>query len=186
MTCSYLLAPQSAILGNIGTPGRVTLVGSHGPTTTPNFHVSDDAIVFSEIVEFALSVAPPSKGQEVFNGLPHLQTYKFVRAASLAEMGHMLAATRLVSQPFFTEKGSQYLNFRYCEAITACLNRTHTLPHPALSEQLREFTDRLVGAPHLDKSGSWIRGKMTRPSLDSLGNWLGGRLTEFVAGGEDS
>jgi hypothetical protein len=75
---------------------------------------------------------------------------------------------------------------RYCEAIAACLNRSQTLPHPALTEQLREITDRLVGAPHLDKTGSWIRGKMTRPSLDSLGNWLGGRLTEFVAGGEDS
>jgi len=60
------------------------------------------------------------------------------------------------------------------------------LPHPELAEQLREFTDRLVGAPHLDKTGSWIGGKMTRPSLDGLGNWLGGRLTEFVAGGDDS
>jgi hypothetical protein len=77
-------------------------------------------------------------------------------------------------------------NHRYCEAIAACLNRTHTLPHPGLSEQIRELTDRLVGAPHLDKTGSWIRGKMTRPSLDSLGNWLGGRLTEFVAGSDDS
>ena len=62
------------------------------------------------------------------------------------------------------------------------MNRTRTLPHPELSEQIRDFTDRLVGAPHLDKTGSWIRGKVTRPSLDSLGNWLGGRLTEFVAG----
>ncbi len=60
------------------------------------------------------------------------------------------------------------------------------MPPPELSEQIRELTDRLVGAPHLDKTGSWIRGKMTRPSLDSLGNWLGGRLTEFVAGNEDS
>jgi hypothetical protein len=60
------------------------------------------------------------------------------------------------------------------------------LPHPELAEQLREFTDRLVAAPHLDKTGSWIGGKMTRPSLDGLGNWLGGRLTEFVAGGDDS
>lgn len=66
------------------------------------------------------------------------------------------------------------------------MNRTHKLPHPELSEQIRELTDRLVGAPHLDKTGSWIRGKMTRPSLDSLGNWLGGRLTEFVAGSDDS
>ncbi|KAI0006047.1 Sec23-binding domain of Sec16-domain-containing protein [Russula compacta] len=164
----YLIAPQSGILGNIGSPGRITLVGSRGPTAIPNFHVSDDAIVFSEIVEFALSLAPSSKGQESFNGLPRLQTYKFVRAVSLAEMGHMLAATR------------------YCEAIAACLSRTQTLPLPELSEQLKEFTDRLVGAPHLDKTGSWIGGKMTRPSLDSLGNWLGGRLTEFVAGGNDS
>lgn len=77
-------------------------------------------------------------------------------------------------------------NHRYCEAIAACLNRTHTPPHPELAEQIREFTDRLVAAPHLDKTGSWIRGKVTRPSLDSLGNWLGGRLTEFVAGGDES
>jgi COPII coat assembly protein SEC16 len=78
------------------------------------------------------------------------------------------------------------MTHRYCEAIAACLNRTHTLPHPELSEQLRDLTDRLIGAPHLDKTGSWIRGKVTRPSLDSLGNWLGGRLTEFVAGSDDS
>ena len=97
MNHSYLLAPQSTILGNIGSSGRVTLVGSRGPTATPNFHVSDDAIVFSEIVEFALSLAPPSKSQEPFNGLPHFQAYKYIRAASLAEMGHMLAASRLVS-----------------------------------------------------------------------------------------
>lgn len=85
-----------------------------------------------------------------------------------------------------SQKMIQCLNYRYCEAIVACLNRAHALPHPELSEQLREFADRLIGAPHLDKTGSWIRGKMTRPSLDSLGNWLGGRLTEFVAGGDDS
>jgi COPII coat assembly protein SEC16 len=60
------------------------------------------------------------------------------------------------------------------------------MSHAELSEQLREFTDRLVGAPHFDKTGSWIRGKMTRPSLDTFGNWLGGRLTEFVAGVDDS
>ena len=85
-----------------------------------------------------------------------------------------------------SQKSSSVKPHRYCEAITACMNRAHTLPHPGLSEQIRELTDRLVGAPHLDKTGSWIRGKVTRPSLDSLGNWLGGRLTEFVAGNDDS
>ena len=76
----------------------MVLVGSRGPTEVPNFHVDDDAIVLAEIVEFALSLAPLSKGQESFNGLPHLQPYKLVRALSLAEMGHVLAANRLVSQ----------------------------------------------------------------------------------------
>lgn len=95
--CSYLIAPQSGALGTIGSPGRVALVGSRGPTAVPNFHVDDDAIVLTEILEFALSLAPLSKGQEPFNGLPHLQAYKLVRAVSLAEMGHVLAANRSVS-----------------------------------------------------------------------------------------
>ena len=112
MNRSYLLAPQSTVLGNIGTPGRVTLVGSRDPTATPNFHLSDDAIVFSEIVEFALSLVTPSKGQESFNGFPHLQTYKFVRAASLAGMGHMLAASRCVLQLFFHEKKDSIAEFQ--------------------------------------------------------------------------
>lgn len=59
--------------------------------------MDDDAIVLAEIVEFALSLAPLSKGQEPFHGLPHLQPYKLVRAVSLAEMGHVLAANRSVS-----------------------------------------------------------------------------------------
>lgn len=105
MNPSYLLAPQSTVLGTIGSPGRITLVGSRGPTATPNFHVNDDAIVLSEIVEFALSLAPLTKGQEPFSGLPHLQAYKLVRATNLAEMGHMLAASRLVLWPLFTENG---------------------------------------------------------------------------------
>ncbi|KAI0273647.1 Sec23-binding domain of Sec16-domain-containing protein [Gloeopeniophorella convolvens] len=164
----YLIAPQAAVLGTIGSAaGRVPLVGSRGPTASPNFHVDDDAIVFSEIVEFALSLAPQSKNQEPFNGLSHLQSYKLVRAASLAEMGHVQVASR------------------YCDAIAASFNKAHTPPHPELAEQLKELTNRLVGAPHLDKSGSWIGGKMSRPSLDSFGNWLGGRLTEFVAGSGD-
>jgi Sec23-binding domain of Sec16 len=69
--------------------------------------VNDDAIVLSEIVEFALSLAPQSKGQEPFGGLPHLQAYKLVRAANLAEMGHMLAASRLVLQPFSKKKNGK-------------------------------------------------------------------------------
>lgn len=45
--------------------------------------------------------------------------------------------------------------------------------------------DRLVGAPQLDKSGSWIGSKMNKPSLDGIGGWLEGRLTKFIAGDGD-
>jgi hypothetical protein len=42
------------------------------------------------------------------------------------------------------------------------------------------------GAPSLDKSGSWIAGKMTKPSLDSIGNWLEGRFTKLITGDGDT
>ena len=38
----------------------------------------------------------------------------------------------------------------------------------------------------MDKSGSWIGSKMTRPSLDKIGNWLEGRFTSFIAGDGES
>jgi hypothetical protein len=117
------------VLGSVGTPGRITLVGSCGPTTAPNFHVSDDAIVFSEIVEFALSLATPSKGQESFNGFPHLQTYKFVRAASLAEMGHMSAASRWVPQPFFHKKKDSMVGLQVLRG-----DRCMSEPSPRVAE----------------------------------------------------
>lgn len=53
-------------------------------------------------------------------------------------------------------------------------------------EQLRGLLERLTAVPHLDKSGSWIGGKMSKPSLDSIGGWLEGRLTKFIAGDGDN
>lgn len=53
---------------------------------------------------------------------------------------------------------------------------------PALVEGLKQLADRLLGSPHIDKSTSWIGGKVNKPSLDSIGNWLEVRLTKFIAG----
>ena len=75
---------------------------------------------------------------------------------------------------------------RYCEAITSCLNRGSPVLNITFVEQLRNLSDRLTAAPQLDKSGSWIGGKMTKPSLDSIGNWLEGRFTKFIAGEDNS
>lgn len=102
LSFSYLLSPQTSPIGGFGLPsGRVVLFGSATPQTQPNFWKDPDPIIFSEIVEFALSLATPAKGQEVFPGLPHLQPYRLIRAAWLAELGHMDQANRCVSTIHF-------------------------------------------------------------------------------------
>ncbi|KII88484.1 hypothetical protein PLICRDRAFT_60522, partial [Plicaturopsis crispa FD-325 SS-3] len=130
----YLLAPQTSQLGGAGAPSvRVVLLGSRSPLLWPSFHKDPDSIIFSEIAEFALSLVVPAKGQDAFAGLPHLQAYRLIHAMSLAEIGHIQHASR------------------YCEAISASLSRTSPYVHAYMVEQLRGLSDRLTGAPHIDK-----------------------------------
>jgi len=92
---SYILSPQTSIAGGIGGPStRIVLLGSQNPHTKFVFARDSDSIVLSEIFEFALSLKATPKGQEHFLGLPHLQTYKLIRAAYLADIGHVQAASR--------------------------------------------------------------------------------------------
>ncbi|KAH0830581.1 Sec23-binding domain of Sec16-domain-containing protein [Lanmaoa asiatica] len=161
----YLLSPQTSVVGGLGGPGtRLVLLGSQNPHINPVFFKDPDSIIFTEIAEFALSLKTPSKGQEPFHGFPHLQAYKFIRAAYLTDIGHIQSATR------------------YCEAITAVMGRSSPYFTPALVEGLKQLADRLLGSPHIDKSTSWIGGKVNKPSLDSIGSWLEVRLTKFIAG----
>lgn len=53
---------------------------------------------------------------------------------------------------------------------------------PVFLEKYAELSKRLLGVPELDKTNSWIPGKIAKPSLDSIGDWIGGRLSKFVAG----
>ena len=57
---------------------------------------------------------------------------------------------------------------------------------PTFIESLRDLSTRLIAAPSLDKSGSWIAGSLSKPRLDKVGGWLGGQLTKFIAGEGDS
>ena len=82
-------------MGGLGGPGtRLVLLGSQSPHINPVFSRDPDPIIFTEIAEFALSLKAPTKSQEPFHGFPHLQAYKFVRAAYLADIGHIQSATR--------------------------------------------------------------------------------------------
>lgn len=72
------------------------LYGGSSPLVNPAVCKDPDPLIFSEIVEFALSLTPPTKGQETFAGIPHLQPYRLVRATCLAELGHIDLANRSV------------------------------------------------------------------------------------------
>jgi hypothetical protein len=90
-------------MGGVGVPTtRIILLGSPNPANYPSFHKDTDPIIFTEIVEFALSLASPAKGQDAFNGLPHLQAYRLIRANALAEVGEVQLASRFGhSSPHF-------------------------------------------------------------------------------------
>ncbi|KAH7341112.1 Sec23-binding domain of Sec16-domain-containing protein [Rhizoctonia solani] len=164
----YLLSPTTSAIGGLSMPSvRVVLLGTESPSTSRNFEKDDDAIIFTEIAEYAYSLVPTVKGQDAYAGLPHLQAYKLIRAAKLAEMGHVALASR------------------YCEAVvtsTRTFNRPSPFFTPTFLEQCKELSDHLSGVPQLDSSGSWIGKKVAKPSLDSIGNWLSGGLTKLIAG----
>ncbi|CAE6525396.1 unnamed protein product [Rhizoctonia solani] len=164
----YLLSPTTSAIGGLSMPSvRVVLLGSESPGTSRNFEKDDDAIIFTEIAEYAYSLAPTVKGQDAYAGLPHLQAYKLIRASKLAEMGHVALASR------------------YCEAVVTS-TRTFNRPSPFFTttflEQCKELSDHLSGVPQLDNASSWIGKKVAKPSLDSIGNWLSGGLTKLIAG----
>lgn len=84
-------------MGGLGNPSaRIVLVGSQSPQNLPNFAKDADPLIFSEIVEFALSLTAPPRGQDPYQGIPHLQPYRFIRAIALAEVGELQLASRLV------------------------------------------------------------------------------------------
>ncbi|KAF9564629.1 hypothetical protein CPC08DRAFT_631062 [Agrocybe pediades] len=162
----YLLSSQTNLLGGFNNPStRITLLGTKNPAEALR---NPDVIVYSEILEFAMSLVPPVKGQEPFHGIAHLQTYRFMRAMLLCEIGEVQLANR------------------YCEAIASSLTQSSPYTNTALLEQLQGLQQRLSGVFHGDKSGSWIGAKISKPSLDSIGGWLEGRFTKLVTGESDS
>ncbi|KAJ3725933.1 Sec23-binding domain of Sec16-domain-containing protein [Lentinula raphanica] len=165
----YLLSPQtSTVAGSQHSSARIILLGARNPHLVSNFASDPDPIILSEIHEFALSLAPVTKGQEVFGGLPHLQAYRFIRAVCLAEFGEVSVANR------------------YCEAITASMSRPSPYYTNVMLEQLKSLSDRIIGITQADKGGSWMGSKLAKPSLDGLGGWLEGRFTKLVTGDLES
>ena len=161
---SYLLSTGLLQAGN--TPQlhqRPLLFGSQS-----SLHGSDvEAVMMTEIVEFAHSLAPVSKGQEAFHGLPYLQPYKLQHARELSAHGLRTQAQK------------------YNDAIAAIMKAApKNSLHPAFVTQAKAFSDRLAAVPYSEKTSSWISRKVQRPTLDNVWSTLEGRFAKFVAGDE--
>ena len=182
-----MLSPQTSPIGGIGHPSaRIVLVGSQGPQTSPNFAKDPDPLIFSEIVEFALSLTPPPRGQDPYQGIPHLQAYRFVRAMALAEIGDIQLATRFAYLYDYYTVLLTRVDHRYCDAITATVGRSSPYFTTSLLDHLKGLSDRITGVVNVDKSGSWMGAKLSKPSLDTIGGWLEGRFTKLVTGDVDT
>jgi len=88
-------------MGGLGNPSvRIVLVGSQNPQALPSFAKDPDPFILSEVVEFALSLTAPPRGQDPYQGIPHLQPYRFIQAMALAEIGDIQLASRFVHFSF--------------------------------------------------------------------------------------
>jgi hypothetical protein len=90
LTVSSLLSPSSAF-GDL-TPGAL-----ERPISLVHHARDEDAVIFAEVAEYARSLIPVPKGQELpFPGLPQLLPYKLHRAWWAAELGDHDLARRYV------------------------------------------------------------------------------------------
>lgn len=93
----YLLSGQMSLLGGPRMPGvRYSLIGARHALQTPTSARDMEAIMLTEVVEFALSFIPVVKGQEPYIGLPYLQGYRTMHALELSDMGMHSSAQKYV------------------------------------------------------------------------------------------
>mgnify|MGYP002712869013 CR=1 FL=1 len=128
-----------------------------------------DALLMTEVLEYALALAPTPKGHEAYAGIPALAPYKLALAVVYDELGDAVRAKK------------------YCEALAAASRATKTqMHHPALLSELHQLSSRLHRQQLNGGDGSsWVGRKLSRPTLDGMWGALEGRLTKFIAGEEE-
>ena len=150
---------NSAIFGGFDdSQASVTLLGADSKRMPQDFARDHDAILLTEIYEFATLVLG---GTSPMPFLPYLAPYKLQRASLLAEGGFKVEAQS------------------YCDALTSSVTKSTKVSsylNKAFFAELDDFQTRLKQVP-IHSSGSWAK-----PDLGKATNSLLGRLSSFVAG----
>ncbi|KIX98027.1 uncharacterized protein Z520_06106 [Fonsecaea multimorphosa CBS 102226] len=137
----------------------IVLLGANHKTQPFDFGRDQDAILLTEIYEFATSILATGAS---LSFMPHLSVFKLQRAAAMAESGLRSEAQS------------------YCDAIASTFKSSTKMSayyHPLFLSELDDLSNRLKQTP-VQGSSSWI-GK---PSLEKVGGSMWNKFSSFVAG----
>ena len=154
----HLFAGSLSKFGGADDPqADVVLLGAEHLNQKLDLDLNLDAILLTEVYEFALTLASSSA-----SSLPHLQMFKLHHGMVLAENGYRNEAQQ------------------YCDAISAAIkatSRPSPYYHPNLVTQLDDLSKRLSKSPK-DSSASWI----PKPSMEKVSGSMWAKFNNFVAG----
>lgn len=140
----------------------VVLLGANHKAQPTDFGRDQEAILLTEVFEFATSVLASGSPSAA---MPHLSVYKLQRAILLSEGGRKVEAQS------------------YCDAIAATFKsntKFSSYHHPLFLSELDDLSNRLKQTP-IQGSSSW----MGKPSLEKVSGSMWNKFSSFVAG-EDS
>lgn len=156
----YIFSQVAVFSGSDDPQANIVLLGADHQRLPSAFYQDEDAILLTEVYEYAISVlagAPTAT-------LPHLLAFKLLYAQSLADNGRKSEA------------------LQYCDTIAAAL-RASTRPsayhHQHLFSEVGDLSARLRQTT--SDGGSWI----SRPSMEKVSGSMWARFNSFVSG-EDS
>ncbi|EXJ62721.1 hypothetical protein A1O7_03159 [Cladophialophora yegresii CBS 114405] len=137
----------------------VILLGANHKAQPSDFARDQDAVMLTEIYEFATSVLGTGAPLPF---MPHLSVFKLQRATLMSEAGLKAEAQS------------------YCDAIAATFGKSSKMSpyyHPLFLSELDNLSNKLKQTP-IQGSSSWI-GK---PSLEKVGGSMWTKFSSFVAG----
>ncbi|KAI9808559.1 MAG: hypothetical protein M1825_003708 [Sarcosagium campestre] len=162
----YIFARSCSTFGGADdAQTSMALIGANHARYPDGSARNEDALLLSEIYEFALSLPATVSASAAAAGSPHLQSYKYHHALMLAEHGLRNEAQQYCDAIFNTIKSSTRPSPYYHAGLITCLD---------------DLTKRLHNSPK-DGSSSWI----SKPSMEKVSGSIFAKFSSFVAGEED-
>ncbi|KIW71138.1 hypothetical protein PV04_03340 [Phialophora macrospora] len=137
----------------------IILLGANHKAQPADFARDQDAVMLTEIYEFATSVLAAGAP---LSFMPYLSVFKLQRATLMSEAGLKAEAQS------------------YCDAIAATFGKSSKMSpyyHPLFLSELDDLSNKLKQTP-IQGSSSWI-GK---PSLEKVGGSMWTKFSSFVVG----